>query len=222
MTRIVCLVALLASATAHADDKQTVAVLGVIPREPELTKNADTITAVIRSRAAGRTSEYSVKGSAKAIDAAILAAECSTIQPICAAKLGTMFGTDYTIAGELDRRGTHQVLVLAIVDVRTRQRIRSVREVGATNADAKKLARAAYTRLTGGDVGELSVIANVQTGEVLIDGTIVAGLFEGKTTIGGLVKGTHLLGVRARGHRPIDIEITIGTATEQMLLLDPE
>lgn len=222
MRRIVFIAALLAAATAHADDKHTVAVLSVIPKDNGLTKPADAITAVIRTQAAAKTSEYSVKGSAKEIDAAILAAECSSIQPACAAKLGATLAADYAIAGELERRGTHQVLVLALVDVRTKQRIRSVHQTGAANGDAKKLARTAYSRLIGGDVGELAIVANAQRGEVLIDGEIVAALFEGRTTIGGLVKGSHMLAIRANGFRPLEVEVTIESTTKQMLLLDPE
>lgn len=69
--------------------------------------------------------------------------------------------------------------------------------------------------------GELAIVANAQQGEVLIDGQVVAGLFEGRTTIGNLVKGTHLLSIRARGYRPLEIEVTIESATKQTLLLEP-
>ena len=161
-------------------------------------------------------------GSAKDVGAALIAAECSSIEPRCAAKLGATLAAEYAVAGELERRGTHQVLVLSLVDVRTKQRIRSVHQTGASNADAKKLARAAYTRLIGGDVGELSVIANAQRGEVLIDGQVVAALYEGRTTISGLVKGSHRLAIRAKGFRPLDIDVTIESSTKQMVLLDLE
>jgi hypothetical protein len=213
---------LLVGSIAHADDKHTVAVLGVIAKDTGLVKSADAITGVIRTQVGAKTSEYSVKGTAKDIDAAILAAECSTIQPSCAAKLGATLATDFAISGELERRGTHQDLVLSLVDVPHKQRIRSVHQTAATNGDVKKLARQAYTRLIGGDLGELAVTANAQQGEVLIDGQIVAALFEGHTTIGGLVKGSHLLAIRAKGFRPLEVDIVIESTTKQMLLLDPE
>ena len=193
---------LLAGSIAQADDKHTVAVLSIVPKDTALTRSADAITAVIRTQAAAKSSEYSVKGTAKAIDAAILAAECSAIQQSCAAKLGATLGADYAIAGELERRGAHQVLVLSLVDVRTKQRIRSVHQTGASNGDAKKLARAAYARL--------------------IDGEVVGALFDGHATIGGLVKGSHLLTIRANGFHLFEIDITIELATKQMLLLEPE
>jgi len=221
MKRIVLGLALLA-APAHAQDKHTVAVLGVIPKEPALARSASAITAVIRTQASAKSSEYAVKGSPKEIDAAILAAECSTIQASCAAKLGAALGTDMTIAGELERRGTHQELVLALVDVHTKQRVRSVHQTSASSADVKKLARAAYTRLVGGDLGGLAIEANAQQGDVLIDGQVVAGLFQGRTRIDGLLKGSHILAIHAKGYRPLEVDVTIEAETKQMLLLDPE
>lgn len=221
MKRIVVALALLA-APAHAESKHTVAVLGVIPKDATLTKAASTINAVIRTQAGAKSSEYTVKGSAKDIDAAILAAECSTLQPSCAAKLGAALGTDLAIAGELERRGSRLELVLALVDVHTKQRMRSIHQTNAANADMKKIARAAYTRLIGGDLGELAIEANAQQGEVLIDGQVVAGLFEGRTRIDGLVKGSHMLAIRAKGYRSLEVDVTIEAETRQMLLLDPE
>lgn len=222
MKRIVCLAVVLAGAIAHADDKHTVAVLGIVAKDTGLTKAADAITAVIRTQAGAKASEYSVKGTAKEIDAALLSAECSSIQPSCAAKLGATLAADYAIAGELERRGTHQELVLSLVDVRTKQRIRSVHQTSSSSADAKKLARTAYARLVDGEIGELAVVANARQGDVLIDGQVVAALFEGRTTVGGLVKGSHRLSIHAKGFHPLDVDVTIDSATKQMLLLEPE
>jgi hypothetical protein len=97
-----------------------------------------------------------------------------------------------------------------------------VHQTSAASADAKKLARTAYSRLIGGDLGDLQITANVQQGDVLIDGQVVAGLFEGKTTLQGLVKGSHLLAIRAKGYKPFEVDVTIDSATTQTLLLDPE
>lgn len=77
-------------------------------------------------------------------------------------------------------------------------------------------------RLVGGDTGDLAIVANAQRGDVLIDGQIVAALFEGKTTITGLIKGGHRLSIRAKGFRSLDMDIEIEAASKQMLLLEPE
>ena len=227
MTRLGCVIAIAASlaaapARAQADDKPALAVLGVVPRDPGLSKAADAMTAAIRTQVGAKTSSYRVIGTPKQIDAAVLAAECSAIEPACAVKLGAGLAADYAIAGELERRGTHQILVLSLVDVDTKRRIRSVRETGATRGDARKLVRAAYARLVHAEAGELRLVANALDGDILIDGQIVGGLFEGRATISGLVNGTHQLSIRARGFRPFDIDITIDFATTQMVLLDPE
>src|SRR6185312_14582206 len=113
--KLIALALVIATAPAFAGDKHTVAVLGVIPKEPALAHAADAITAVVRTQASAKTSEYTVKGTPKQITAAVLAGECSTIDAHCAAKLGDALGSEFTIAGELERRGTHQELVLALV-----------------------------------------------------------------------------------------------------------
>jgi hypothetical protein len=219
MQRLAVAAVVLVASLAHADDKHTVAVLGVVPKDAASTKNASALNTTLRAESAR---DYAVKGSPKDIDAAIVAAECSTLQASCAAKLAAGLGAQYAIAGELERRGAHQELVLALFDARTKQRIRSVHQTSAASADAKKVARTAYSRLIGGDLGDLSINANVQQGDVLIDGLVVAGLFEGRTTIEGLVKGSHLLAIRAKGYKPFQVDVTIEGETKQTLLLDPE
>lgn len=207
---------------ARADDKPAIAVIGVMAKDTELARAADAMTTALRAQAGRKTSGYKLKGTKKQIDTAILSAECSSIQPTCAAGLGSALSADYTIAGELERRGTHEVLVLSLVDVHAKTRLRAVREVAALKADAKKLARAAYTRLIGGDTGSLSIVANAQNGDVLIDGQSMAALFEGKATIEGLVNGTHQLSIRAAGYRPFDLEVTVEYATKETVLLDTQ
>ena len=187
------LVALLAWASvARADDRHTLVVLGVEPTDSALTKSAHAMDAVIRTRAGV---EYALVGDAKAIDAAVLAGDCTTIQASCAGKLGSQLGAELAIAGKLDRRGTHVELTLALVDVEHKARVRSVTQSGG--GDPKKLAKLAYERLVGGDVGDLLIEANAEHGDVLIDDQVVAGLFGGKTTITGIARGNHILAIRA-------------------------
>jgi hypothetical protein len=223
--RLLCCVAILVATAvciASADDRCTIVVLGIAAKDTESSKAAGAITAGLRAQAGAKASEYRLTGTAKEVDTAILAAECSAIEARCAAKLGAALSADYAIAGELERHGTHQILVLALVDVGTRQRLRSFRQSTDAGADAKQLARTAYARLIDhDDLGELAIVANAQQGEVSIDGQVVAALFEGRTTLTGLVKGNHMLAIHARGFRPFEIEITIESQTRQMLLLDP-
>jgi hypothetical protein len=215
--RSLCIALLLLTATAQADNKRPLTVLAIETKEKALAKSADAITQQIRKQA---TREFLLQGKPKDIEAATLAAECSSIEARCAAKLGAGLGTELVITGELERRGTHRVLTLALVDVKSKQRIHSVHQSGS--GDAKKLAKAAYLRLTGGDTGDLAIVANAQRGDVFIDGQLVAALFEGKTTITGLIKGTHRLSIHAKGFRSLDMDVDVQAASKQMLLLEPE
>ncbi len=119
-------VALLVASPAYAD-KPTLAVLGVVPKDHSLVASTNTINATLRIRAAAKSSPYRVHGTKKAIDSAMLAAECSTIETTCAAQLGASLGAEWTLVGELEKRGTSVELVLAIVDVQAKKRLRSVR-----------------------------------------------------------------------------------------------
>jgi len=213
-----CLLAL--TTLAYADKKPTIAVLNIADLDGLSTKAADTLVVALRASASAKSSAYTVKAGAKETEAAMMTAECSAQTPSCAAKLGQTLGADYTIAGELEKRGKNYVVTLALVDSKTKQRLRSIRDT--SSADPKKWAKKLYTKLVDSDAGSLAIVANAQDGEVWIDGQLVGALFQGKTNITGLINGGHKLGIRAKGYRPLDVEITIEWATKQMVLLEPE
>jgi hypothetical protein len=215
--RFVVALLLCCASLAHADDRRTVVLLGVLPTDAGLTKSAHAMDAVIRTRAAV---EYTLVGTAKAIDAAVVAGDCTTIQASCAGKLGSQLGAAFAVAGKLDRHGTHVQLTLVLVDVAHKARLRSVTQSGG--GDPKKLAKLAFDRLRGGDVGDLYITANSEHGDVLVDGQVVAGLFEGKTTITNVARGAHILEIRAKGYKPFRVDITVEATTRQTLLLDAE
>src|SRR5688572_21373159 len=166
MRWLACL--LIMSSLAYAE-KPTLAVLGVVAKDQFSAKAADTLTLALRTQASAKSSGYAVKGSPKQIKTAIMAAECSIDSASCASKLASELGADYALAGDVERRGNRSIVVLALVDVKKKQRIRSVRETGA---DMKKLARSAYTRLVDAEAGELHLAANAQRGEIYIDGQL--------------------------------------------------
>ena len=197
-----------------------VVVLHVVAKDAPSATPADDITAALRAQVNAKHGDYRGAGSAKQIDDARRDADCDPATPRCAAEVGKAMGAELAIAGEVERRGTHETLVLSLVDVKTKQRVRSVRQT--SGGDMKKLARTAYNRLIAEDLGQLAIVANAQQGEVWIDGQVAAGLFEGKTTISGLAKGSHLLSIRARGFKPLDVDVTVEASTKQMLLLEPE
>lgn len=213
-------VTLLATFThAVADKKPTLVVAGVDGKDPTAHKLADALTAALRSVAGGR---YQVKGTPKQIEQAVIAAECKVFDRACATKIGTVIGVDYVLSGEVDKRGTRHILVLALVDVRTKQRVRSLRDQVDSTVDTKRWAKAVYQKLVANTTGDLEIVSNAQRGEILLDGEPVAALFNGRATLTGIAIGTHQLGIRAKGFRPIDIDIDVAGTTRESLLLEPE
>ena len=216
------LLLLLAATFAHADDRPTVAVLGVTTGNPRLVKFTGTIDDGLRARVAAKGSPYRAKGTKKDIAAKLLTAECTASEVPCAAKLGAAFGADFTLAGLIERRGEHVELVLVLVDVAKKQRIRQFRDITLATADMKKLGRTSFDKLAGvTELAELAIVANAQRGDVYLDGELVAALFEGKTTLTRLPQGKHELRIDANGFRPFEVEVDIVGAAKQMVLLEP-
>lgn len=214
-----CIVAITCARVASAEPRPTLAVLGIEAMDHGVEGAAERLTAGLRE--SPKRDRYDRKGAAKPIREAITKAECKFMQPACAAAVGAALAVDFVVAGELTKRGTHQVLVLALFDVRRKQRVRSVRETAAGNADARKWARTLYARLTDAATGELVIVANAQVGEILLDGAIVGALFEGRATIGGVAPGAHQLVIRARGYKPFETDVSVDGTTKQTLLLEP-
>jgi TolB-like protein len=203
---------------AFADPKPTIAVAGIDGADSESVPLATTLTRTLQSMKTGR---YQVKGTAKQIAAALVKAECRVTQTACAVAVGSALGVDYVLAGEVTKRGKHQVLVLALVNVTTKQRVRSIRENVASSIDAKRWGRMLYQKLVEAELGELTVATNAQQGEIVIDGHVVGALFEGRATLNGIAIGTHQLVIRAKGFKPLELDVTVDGQTRLNLLLEP-
>jgi len=213
----VCVVSAIC-ATAVADPKPTLAVAGVYPKEPEIGKLAEALTSAMRAVAGGR---FRVKGNAKEIAAARLKADCNAVETACAAAMGELLAVDFVLTGELEPRGEHPVLVLSLVNVQTKQRVRSLRDSVAKSVDPRRWAEALYKRIASVSVGELVIVANAQHGDVLLDGQLAGALFDGHTMITGIATGTHQLEIRAAGFRPFTVDVNVDGTTRQTLLLEP-
>jgi len=208
---------MVAQARAEPPAKPSI-VVKIENGDGDSAKLALALEAALESQSRGR---YASKATRKDVQAALDETDCKLVEPTCASSFGSRIAVDYVLAGEVETHGKHKRVVLALVNVKTRQRVRSLRDAIATASDNAKWARAMYDRLVAAAVGELTVIANAQRGEVLLDGQLVAALFEGKTTISGLVLGAHQLGIRAKGYKPIDVDITVDGSSKEMLLLEP-
>jgi hypothetical protein len=225
MARLVgCAIAMFVGAMPAAADppKPTVAVLDVVPKEESIVGVAATMTTTLRSRGKQKSARFRGVGTGKTIAAAVLEADCVLGEPSCMAKIGGELAADHVVHGVISRRGRSRTIVLSLFEVATKQRVRSVTDTVASSVDVKKWARAVYERLVDTEFGDLVVVVNASRGEVWIDGQQAAILIDGKATIARLPLGTHQLGVRARGFKPIDVEVEVDGWTTQSILLDPE
>lgn len=205
---------------ALGDPKPTIAIV-VNGKDPESGKLAEAATAALRTEAAAKRSRYAGKPSPKDVAAAVLESECSAMQPACATAIGTALGVDYMLVGEAEQRGKRDILVVALVNVRTKQRVRSLRDTVIAPPDRARWLRSVYARLIDAATGELTLVANAQRGQVLVDGVESGALFEGRVNLSGIALGAHTIAIRAPGFKPFETEITVDGTTRENLLLEP-
>jgi TolB-like protein len=214
--RALAIVMLLAT-HALAEPKPTLVVAGIDGVESESIPLATKLTQSLQTMKAGR---YQLKGTAKQITAALVKAECRVTQAACAAAVGAELGADYVLAGDVHYKGSHQVLVLSLVDVKTKRRVRSIRDNVASTVDARKWGRLAYQKMIAAEDGALVIVANAKQGEILLDGQVAGALFDGRATLTGVANGTHQLVIRAKGYRELAVDVTVEGETRQNLLLE--
>ena len=215
--RIAVMIVLLAATHARAETvSYAVEIAG---KDARSAKTAASLANGLRAAGRGKAS-YRAKGSAKEIAAAIAKAECAIVQPACAATVGTALGVDYIFVGEVELRASRPTAVINVISVKTKRRVRSVRDVAALRATPQAWAKAIYRRLVDDATGELHLSSNVERGVVLVDGQPVTELFERRATVQGLALGTHQLSIRAAGYQPFEMEITIDGTTKVSALVD--
>ena len=129
---------LLSAASAGADPERTTAIR-IQAKEADSAKRATELNKALRATKGARA-----KVSAANVDAAVLDAECSILQPACAATIGAKLGVTHMLVGELDRRGARYTLTLSLINVSTKQRVRSLREVSGATANVRKWANTLY------------------------------------------------------------------------------
>jgi len=130
-------------------------------------------------------------------------------------------GVTHELVGKLDLRGTRYILTLALIDISTQKRVRSLRDTSTEKADVRRWARSLLSRILDEGTGELVLVANARRGYVLVDGLAVTELYDGHATVPTLALGAHEVEIRAVGYRPFSIEVEIDGRTEQTFLLDP-
>lgn len=215
---LVVLVAL--TTIAPADPKPTLAIV-VDAKDREAIPTADALTAALRTFAGKKSERYQPKATDKDIRAAKRRAECTATQVACAATIGATLGVDYILTGVVETRARRRVVVVGLVNVATKQRVRSLRDTSMAPADLKKWAQRIYERVISNDNGELVLVTNARGGEVLLDGQLIGALYEGKATLPNIAVGSHALVIRAPGFRPLEIEVIVDGTTKETLLLEP-
>ncbi len=219
-TAVIALAALAAVAAADPKPKPTIAII-VDAKDRDAIPTADELTASLRKLAGKKAERFAVKGTDKDWIAAKRAAECSAMQLGCAVTIGASLGVDFVAVGVAETRAQHRVIVINLVNVSTKQRVRSLRDTVTTQVKLQKWAQKIYERVISNDTGEIVVITNAKGGDVLIDGQLIAALYEGKATLPNLAVGTHALTIRAPGFKLLETEVTVDGSTRESILLEP-
>lgn len=200
-------------ATPAFADERTIAAR-VDAKDTGSAKTAIALTKALRVAAKSKT-------SAKDFDDAVAAADCAMTRPSCAASIGAALGVTHILVGQLERRGSRSTVTLSLINVQTKQRVRSIREAAPAKLDVRRWARTLHARMLDDGTGELLIVANAKRGQILIDGLAVGELFEGRATLAGIALGTHQLEIRANGYRPFSTDVSVDGRSEQTLLLEP-
>jgi hypothetical protein len=216
VSRIALCFVLLVATSAAAERSTAVRIDG---KESASDKAARSLMVAMRAVAAKERKR--AKPSGDDTDTAVAKADCLITHPACAASVGSALAVTHMLVGQVERRGSRYTLTLSLVNVETKQRVRSLRESIAVKANLAKWARALYTRILDEGTGEIVIISNAKRGQVLLDGLAVTELYEGRATIAGVALGTHQVEIRAPGYKPFATEIAVDGRTEESLLLDP-
>ncbi len=210
---VVCVV------TTHAAADPIIAVR-LEAKEPESAKTVVALTKALRTTAA-KTNKRA-KPTPAAVDKAVVAAECSVLQPACAASIGASLDVTHMLVGQVEKRGARYALTASLINVQTKQRVRSLREVMPAKVDARRWARTLFAKLLEDGAGELVIVANARRAQILVDGLPVTELYEGRATISNLALGTHQIELRASGYKPFSIDVSVDGHTEETFLLEPQ
>jgi hypothetical protein len=216
VSRLALMLVLLSATHAAADAERTTAIR-IQAKDADSAKRANELNKALRTAKGA----HRAKVSAGDVDAAVLDAECSILQPACAATIGAKLGVTHMLVGELDRRGARYTLTLSLINVSTKQRVRSLREVSGASANVRKWANTLYAKMLDEGTGEVVLFANARRGQVFVDGLAVTELYEGRATLSGIALGTHAIEIRAPGYKPFAIDVEVDGHSEESFLLDP-
>ncbi len=232
MTRVLssaCVVfALLAlGGRSWAGPKPTIAILGLEVYDngsgidPETTKAAKELTAVLRDRAKAGTGPYApaAAGEKELIDEKLLN-NCDTEAPVCMAAIGTELAADLLMYGKIEKSSQNGQTIykvsIKLLYVSRKQLASSTVETlplaESTGVKAATHAKNWYAKLIGVTTGGTVVIkANIDRGTVLIDDEAKGNLASGTLTLSGVPEGRHTLVIEAKDYQRYETPITVRT-----------
>jgi hypothetical protein len=227
---LAALAMLVASSDASAQNKPSVAVLGLeviddgTGIDPQTTDLAKMLTQALREGTRQDVSPYRLApNSEKELLEVKLLSGCANEARACMAQIGRDLGANWLIYGKIEKRETGYQVTLKLLKIDTTAMERVTTEViPFADNDEKTIkqswGRSLYKRLTGiPDQGNLTIQANVDQGRVFVDGQLATTLRRGRARIDGLVEGRHTVAIEAEGHARYDANVDIGPgATEQL------
>jgi hypothetical protein len=210
-----------------AGPKPTIAILGLEVYDngsgidPETTKAAKELTAVLRDRAKAGTGPYAPApaGEKELIDEKLLN-NCDTEAPVCMAAIGTELAADLLMYGKIEKSSQNSQTIykvsIKLLYVSRKQLASSTVETlplaESTGVRAATHAKNWYAKLVGVTTGGTLVIkANIDRGTVLIDDEAKGTLASGTLTLSGVPEGRHTLAIEAKDYQRYETSITVRT-----------
>jgi hypothetical protein len=201
-----------APSAAHAAPKPKVAILGLELKDDgtgidERSANiARMLTDALRKRANVQNGPYNLSpGSDKELVDAMLLGGCgSSAETDCMVRIGGDMAADFLIFGRLEKQGKGFQVSLTLLDIGKKTIVRRLSDIipaGETGqVDLDRWGKSLYSRLAGvSNKGSITVTANVESGQVFIDGVPKANLVKGKAQISGLDEGKVKVRVESDG-----------------------
>ncbi|MBK9032562.1 MAG: hypothetical protein IPL61_14830 [Myxococcales bacterium] len=185
--------------------KPSIAILGLEVVEESDTPDAkaaqyaEVLTDALRARARLSSGPFVLAaGSDKSLVEMKLLSGCDNEANACMAGIGVELAADRLIYGHIQKSGANYQISLKLLNVSTKSIERTTSDLAPAGDDSSgqitALGKKLYAKITGvSNQGTLIIKANVERGEVFLDGERKAGLSGGTARIEGLAAGDYKL-----------------------------
>ncbi|HEY4177588.1 MAG TPA: hypothetical protein VGM90_12165 [Kofleriaceae bacterium] len=222
LATLACVVAILGGATpAHADDRLTIAVLGLEVvggvADPRQTAVAHDITEGLRIRARLGQGYYAYAPSSERelIDEKLIKS-CDSEGPTCMSLIAKDIGADVLVYGKLDKEPSGYRIILHLLDAGKPAKLNRISVTAPLDLDtdeAHALAKKFYDDLIGtranlAAMGTIEISANIDEGTVFVDDNSASTLEHGKATL-ELPEGRYRIAIEAAGKQRKELQLTV-------------